>query len=233
MFGPISKETSSQPNRYYEKIIEAISDQIADNTLKEGDVLPSERELAEAFQLSRVPVREALKILEFLGMIAYEPGKGMVVKKLEISSLLSKVFFGLNTSGDIMEQLFDLRLLMEPFAARQAAQCATQADLAQIKGVLDGAQASAAHRSVDFHGAIFHASHNTLMEELYGFLNALLSLLHNQTRLEERYEENPTYFHGEIYAAIANQNPNHAEALMRAHLETERANLRKMQQLDS
>ena len=58
------------PTRLYESIIADISDRISQGELRPGDVLPSERELAEQFQLSRIPVREALKILEFLGVIS-------------------------------------------------------------------------------------------------------------------------------------------------------------------
>ena len=78
-------------------------------------------ELAEQFQLSRIPVREALKILEFLGVISYVPGKGMYVQPLEVPALVSKIFFGLNTSSDNIRQLFEVRLLLETYAARYGA----------------------------------------------------------------------------------------------------------------
>lgn len=93
LFPPVDRFKMAAPTRLYESIIADISDRISRGVLKPGDILPSERELAEQFQLSRIPVREALKILEFLGVISYVPGKGMYVQPLEVPALVSKIFF--------------------------------------------------------------------------------------------------------------------------------------------
>ena len=64
LFPPVDRFKMAALTRLYESIIADISDRISRGVLKPGDILPSERELAEQFQLSRIPVREALKILE-------------------------------------------------------------------------------------------------------------------------------------------------------------------------
>jgi GntR family transcriptional repressor for pyruvate dehydrogenase complex len=53
----------------HEQIVKKIKTMIEDGTLKPGDSLPSERQLAKDMEVSRIPVREALKMLEFLGVI--------------------------------------------------------------------------------------------------------------------------------------------------------------------
>ncbi len=222
MFKPIEKEIVPYPNKYYEIIIAEISDMVATGKLKSGDVLPSERELAECFQTSRVPVREALKILEFLGLVRHVSGKGMVIQTIEISSLLSKVFFGMNISEGTKEQLLDIRFLLEPYAAEQAAYTATEEDLEQIRKALHEAdEMSPTDRSMDFHSAVIHASHNAILEELYKFLISLLRQF-RATSLEDRYNEGPLLFHSKIYTAIANRQGVSARYLMRAHLEDEK-----------
>ena len=84
--------------RFYEYVIDNIRQMIADGELKAGQKLPSERELAEKFNVSRVPIREALKILEYMGVLDSSPGDGTYVKNTSAQSLVSKMNF-------IMEQL--------------------------------------------------------------------------------------------------------------------------------
>lgn len=231
MFSPITKENAPYPNKFYEKIILSISDLVASGELKPGDVLPSERELAEHFGTSRVPVREALKILEFLGLVRYVPGRGMEISSIEISPLLSKVFFGMSVSEDTVDQLMDIRCLIEPYAAAQAAVLATEEDLELIRRSLQEEETLPARdRSVEFHFTIVHASHNTLLEEIYKFLSAVL-LQFRAENLDERYEEGPLLFHGKIYNAIESRDGVIAQHLMRAHLEEEKSLSRHRQKL--
>ncbi len=229
MFDPISKQNPAYPSKYYEKIIVAISDMIAQGILKPGDMLPSERELAEQFQLSRVPVREALKILEFLGMVSYVPGKGIFVRKLEISSLLSKIFFGLSVTPDTIRQLFAIRLLIEPYAAGQAALYAIPEELEKIRGALEEANGtSVVNYSLDFHTAVISASHNSLLLEIYTFLYSLLNLVRKRSKIENRYKTDPLRFHSEIYNCICAKDSEGAQRLMREHLQHEKVYLEDM-----
>ena len=62
-------EKKASSNKYYETILDWFKSQIMSGELKEGDTIPSERELATRFGVSRVPVREALRILEYLSLI--------------------------------------------------------------------------------------------------------------------------------------------------------------------
>ena len=80
MYKPIARASEAQSVRLYEIIIKRVKDMIIEGKLKVGDKLPSERELAEMFQVSRVPVREALKIMEFMEIIQYIPGDGVYLQ---------------------------------------------------------------------------------------------------------------------------------------------------------
>ena len=77
--------------RFYEYVIDNIRQMIADGELQAGQKLPSERELAEKFNVSRVPIREALKILEYMGVLDSSPGDGTYVKNTsaQVSTALS------------------------------------------------------------------------------------------------------------------------------------------------
>jgi len=102
---------------------------IIEGKIKVGDKLPSERELAEMFQVSRVPVREALKVMEFMEVIQYVPGDGIYLKSININDLISKIDFMIETSTDIISDLFEARQAIELKAVELAAIKRTDADL--------------------------------------------------------------------------------------------------------
>ena len=86
-------DLSQEAEPLYSQIVGHIRNWIRSGRFREGDALPSERELAATFNVSRVPVREALKILEFLGVVHYVRGRGVRVKKMRISDLLGNLEF--------------------------------------------------------------------------------------------------------------------------------------------
>ena len=77
------KKASRSGNKYYEVILDWFRQQILSGQMKEGDPIPSERELASQFGVSRVPVREALRILEYIGIINNGPD-GMTIQRVDV-----------------------------------------------------------------------------------------------------------------------------------------------------
>ena len=114
--------------RFYEYVIDNIRQMIADGELQAGQKLPSERELAEKFNVSRVPIREALKILEYMGVLDSSPGDGTYVKNTSAQSLVSKMDFSFDATADTIRDLLELRIVLETFAAYHAAQRRTDED---------------------------------------------------------------------------------------------------------
>ena len=70
--------------RPYEQIVRQIQEAIRDNALSEGDRLPTERELAETFGVSRSVVREAIKVLSAQGLVESRQGSGLYVRNRPI-----------------------------------------------------------------------------------------------------------------------------------------------------
>ena len=122
--------------RFYEYVIDNIRQMIADGELQAGQKLPSERELAEKFNVSRVPIREALKILEYMGVLDSSPGDGTYVKNTSAQSLVSKMNFSFDATADTIRDLLELRIVLETFAAYHAAQRRTDEDIASIQKLL-------------------------------------------------------------------------------------------------
>ena len=115
--------------RYYEYVIEGIKDMIARGELKSGEKLPSERELAGRFNVSRVPIREALKILEYMGVLDSSRGDGTYVKNFTMEDSIGKIAFALTATTDALMDLLELRINLETFAAYYAAQRRTDEDI--------------------------------------------------------------------------------------------------------
>jgi DNA-binding GntR family transcriptional regulator len=166
-----------------------------------------ERDLAAEFSVSRLPVREALRMLRQEGLISDRGARGA-----EVSSLSPK---------DV-EDLFDVRQSLEVLACRLAAKRATTADLARLKGLLDDAEAFLAKGSVmeahrsnsEFHDAITAiADNNFLKSALEPLQGRMHWLFRHVSDLPELIRE-----HRDLYAAIASGDPDKAAAQSASHI---------------
>lgn len=206
---------------------------IIEGKLKVGDKLPSERELAEMFQVSRVPVREALKIMEFMEVLQYVPGDGMYLKSVDIKDLLSKIDFMIETSSDFISDLFEARQALELKAVELAAMKRTDADLLAMEKCLnemeqdiynggDGIQAA-----TSFHTEISKASKNKVIARINDLLITLTEVSREKSLKRQGIAPAALVFHKQIYEMIKKQNSKGARDIMKQHLEhTEQAALK-------
>jgi len=166
---PIDRNKRKATDTLYLQIVERIRQWIGTGNLKDGDLLPSERDFAQMLGVSRVPVREALKVLEFLGAVQHIRGKGVYVRKIGIGHVLSHIDFLMADSTQLLTELFEARQGLECQAARLAAERCTEKDFLLIeseimemeKVIILGGDVEDA--SVRFHTAIITASHNALL----------------------------------------------------------------------
>lgn len=100
-------------SRLYEDIVRQIQDLIADRHLQPGDRLPGERELAEVLSVSRQSVREALRVLDYIGVVEVHPGEGTHVATTPPTPLDPSLY------GQLSERSFLLDLLEAPPPSRR------------------------------------------------------------------------------------------------------------------
>ncbi|MGX1561333.1 GntR family transcriptional regulator [Streptomyces sp. NPDC055506] len=191
-----------------ERVTADLRQEIIAGSLRPGDRLV-ERELAERFGVSRVPVREAIRALVAEGFVHFETPRRTVVRRL--------------TPTDVKE-LFELREALEVYAAGLAASRATPEDLAEVQELLD--RAAAATRAEDaevitdvnsrLHDRIVAMAGNSLLTEA---LEPVAGRLRWMTR---RNEEWPQLLveHRELYEAIASGDPDRARAHALTHVRT-------------
>ena len=207
----------------YGQIADILRERIMSGEFKPGDILPSERELAEEMQLSRIPVREAMKSLEYLGVVKQIRGKGVLVQTADLSNIL-KVVGPLVTpiTPQILLNLFDFRLAIEPYGAAQAAKLATEEEIKTLQEILE-VQKISCHQmseemSFEFHLRLMQASHNEVIATVSLFLSELQRqsrhlTLWNKERREDAYCE-----HKKVFEAIKNHDSELAFQIMKNHL---------------
>ncbi|WP_158735851.1 FadR/GntR family transcriptional regulator [Alteribacillus sp. YIM 98480] len=198
--------------RKFEVIIDQIKDLLVQKKIKVGQKMPSEVKLAESLEVSRSSLREALKILSFLGMLESKTGEGTIIKEANtdnLSSLMSLIAVskGLDTS-----ELYELRVILEINAASLAAKRHSTEDLEEIKKYLMGMsrvgidKETQAEYDHSFHMAISRASKNEMLVMVMGLISGLLQEQIKETRYKlsedistiERFHNE----HWNIYTAI-------------------------------
>ncbi|SDQ42752.1 DNA-binding transcriptional regulator, GntR family [Arthrobacter crystallopoietes] len=199
--------TSEKDKPLRDTVRDAIRSRIFEGRYVPGTPLV-ERDLAAEFHVSRLPVREALRMLRQEGLVSDRGARGA-----EVSSLSEK---------DV-EDLFAVRHSLEVLACRLAAVRATPDDLDRLKGHLDEAERHFAEGSLlkalrtnsAFHQEITRIADNdflrTALEPLQGRMNWLLRYA---TDLPELIEE-----HRELWTAIASGDPEQAAAQSAHHVE--------------
>lgn len=163
------------------RVIEAVGRAIIGGRYQPGDLLPREAELAEEHEVSRTSVRGAMKVLAAKGLVDIRQKVGTRVRPQELwnsfDSDLLGWYYAEGLGEVVMRDLVEVRQILEPSAARLAAGRATIADLRRIRATQEAMSASAhddegyAASDVQFHMAIYAASHNALLQR-FGFLVA-------------------------------------------------------------
>jgi GntR family transcriptional repressor for pyruvate dehydrogenase complex len=221
---PLEKGVDKSPDTLYKQIVQHIRRWILDGKLKEGDPLPSERELAQIFDVSRIPVREALKILDFVGAVEHVRGKGVYVKKISISHFISNIDFLLKDPMHTIIDLFEAREAVELQAIRLAAQLRTEQDLHRMEAeivemesnILLGRDVS--DTSVNFHTAMIAASHNSVLIQINDFLADLLRFSRKQSLGDPKRHAFSLDYHKRIFLKIKEKDVEGAVNILADHL---------------
>jgi DNA-binding FadR family transcriptional regulator len=203
-----------------------VSDALRDN-LEPGDLLLPERTMLEKYQTGRGTLREALRLLEFQGVIALKPGPrgGPVLQSPDASHLASTVVLLLQLKAAPFRTIVEVRTVMEPLISSLAAERISDEDLseleatiAQMRDRMDD-QHSFLDANKRFHDIIAWSSGNTLfgyvIESLLGIMDGTALGVdypgHRRTAILRAHEE--------IYEALKARDPKQAEARMRDHIE--------------
>lgn len=231
--------TPVQSGRLYEQIVEQIEERVLAGDLQEGDRLPTERELAEQFQVSRTAVREAINALVQRGLVEARPGRGTFV--VYDTSQAVKHSLGLmmqiGQSGKLIN-LVEVREILEPEIAARAANRATEQHVAAMREAVEAMDATLndadAFIAADdrFHLALAEGTQNPLILTL---VDPIMGLLHEQRKrvsLAEGGPERGQYHHKRILEAIVRRDSEAARDAMCDHLRQVREDIAAASDVD-
>jgi GntR family transcriptional repressor for pyruvate dehydrogenase complex len=124
----------------YKEVLSQLDALITESGLKAGDLLGSERQLAEQFRVSRVSVREALRTLESMGKIAIRPYSGIYVANPNANALVTELKGGLTIDTPFLNYLVDVRAAIETKVVALVA-ARPEAELGSIRALLSSVEA--------------------------------------------------------------------------------------------
>ncbi len=223
--GPTSAPALYPRSGIHGTIVHAIGSDIVNGELQQGQRLPGDQDLMARFQASRTALREALKVLASKGLIESRQRAGTRVRPRGDWDLLDVDVLSWHRPENISESftadLVELRELIEPVAAKLAADRATSDDLTRIEAAYlrmekfvddyEGFYVA----DVDFHLAVLNASHNQLVQRLAGIIGTVLGLsfsLQKQARIPLRESLESHY---QVFEGIRQRNRRAAERAMR------------------
>ncbi|MGC8659519.1 MAG: FadR/GntR family transcriptional regulator [Desulfomonilaceae bacterium] len=213
-----------KPTRVSEEVTEQIKQSILLGDFKAGDKLPTERELVEEFQVSRVAIREALRSLENSGFVLTRQGASGGTYVIDLSfDKLAGAFLDLFLANKIsIPELFHVRVLIEPEVARLAATRINPETARQLEEILRKEELPVKSLSDDID---IKTSAHFFLAEICGnrFLEALVkSLMRVTRRVIEAVKPNtlsmhPVGLHRPIVEAVIAGKPDEAAEAMRKH----------------
>lgn len=206
--------------------MESLLDLIRRGVLRQGDRLPSQRELVSRMGLSQTAVREALRGLASIGVIAVHPGRGAFVRSISPEMLIHPESLFYILERESLLQAIEVRRILEVEAIGLAAERAGAEDLAELERILNRieqglhSKESPLQHAPHFHLAIAKATQNQVLANM---VKSFVRLLQRGAEViaEEVPEarEREYRMHAELYEAILRHDPEEARRRMRLHLD--------------
>ena len=215
-------QTMKKPplKNFHAQIVDSIGSDIVTGVLSPGQQLPTEAELAESFQASRLLIREAMKSLAAKGLVSIRPRIGTHVLPREQWNLFDPSvlsWYGkVPLDAKFIEDLMELRSAIEPLAARLAATRAEPVMLEELKQAYDAMasakdQASYISADLKFHGAVIHSCGNQFIQQLEVALSEVLKTSFTASSKAWGPDKSSLALHRDLLDAIADKSGLRAE----------------------
>jgi GntR family transcriptional repressor for pyruvate dehydrogenase complex len=211
--------------KVYEEVAARLRRLIAEGHLKPGDKLPPERDLATALSVSRTSVRDAIRTLEVAGLLQPRQGEGTVVRELSADTLVAPIASALLARRDLLADLMDVRKMIEPAMAREAARHATPEEVRALEGILarQAGRIEAGGLAIDedsaFHDMIARMSRNQVLLRVIDVLMDLLREGRERSLQVRGRPQRSLRAHRQVLDAIRRGDGDAAARAMLSHLD--------------
>lgn len=211
--------------RLVDLVVSQIQRLIVDGQLRVGTRLPSEVELAAQLGVSRTVIREAVRILTAKGLLETRPGVGSIVRQMTRDQVVEPLGHLLRTHNVTLDDLHEVRGILEVEIAGMAAQQADAEDIAKLRQAVEAmtratndAKALAAH-DAEFHRALAQATHNPLLVILLDSIRDLMQEVRLRVSSYPGIAEVIVPDHHRILNCVVARDGEGARHAMREHID--------------
>jgi GntR family transcriptional regulator, transcriptional repressor for pyruvate dehydrogenase complex len=171
-----------------DQIIDQIRDAVLSGKLKPGNRLASEKELADQFGVSKATMREAMRVLEVLGLIEIRKGLGggIFIAEVGMRTTIHSIINFLHFQPVSIKEITMLRFLIEPTVAQIAASKITDNDIKNLKKILSenpSLSTEEVSKEIGFHRYLARLAENTLLILIVDFVDNLLDSIKSKVKL--------------------------------------------------
>jgi GntR family transcriptional repressor for pyruvate dehydrogenase complex len=212
--------------RLSDRVADLMLEEILSRGLRPGEALPSERELAEQYGVSRTVIREAVRSLAAKGLVSAQAGRGLCVAAVEADAVSASMNLYLRGVDELpYERVHEVRMAIETEVAELAAQRAEPDEIEELaaisrryKEVIHDVDA-VSNADVEFHRHLALLTHNGLFVIMLDSIGDVLLEIRRATLglpddAQHGYEQ-----HESILAAVRAHDPQAARDAMRRHLD--------------
>ena len=202
---------------------ESLKQYIEANQLKAGDPLPPETFLAQQLGVGRNSMREAIKALESLGILETRRGIGVFVKEFSFKPLLDNLAYGLQDSLRDVEELREIRRVLETGLIGKTIEMIAETDLAALRDVTARMKARAerqesfAKEDQQFHQLLFRCQNNHMLSALIDIFWTAFNKASNFSNLNNPTPLDTWRDHHEIVEAVARKDVGQARQRLDDH----------------
>ncbi len=229
------------------RVIDGVGLQIIGGMYAPGMLLPKESELSDEYGVSRTSVREAMRVLAAKGLVDIRQKVGTRVRQPELWNVFDSDLLRWHSEAgrgeEVMRDLVELRQILEPAAARLASGRASMDDLQRIDDALQGMTTNPSnreaydHADVEFHLAVYAASHNVLLRQfgavVADFMYLTFNVQHEATNKTDEIVHDAES-HAAVFRAIDRGNGEAAaEAMLSVVLDGKNALAKALLELRS
>jgi GntR family transcriptional repressor for pyruvate dehydrogenase complex len=214
--------------RLYENAVDQIQTLILRKKYKPGDRLPSERSLAQQFHISRHSLREALRILDVMGLIEIKVGDGIYVKEVNFLPYIESLNLSLSTrlqvEQDTFIKLWEARRILEVGMVELAAPRINESLLKSLRWCIEEMKKNIDHQDafissgIRFHRLIAEIGQNEVLILVWDMLANLMRKSQNKIYRVSWLPRKALAGHKKIYLALEARDPLKAVEAMRQHM---------------
>jgi len=208
------------------QVARRLLDEVTAGGHRAGSRLPSERRLAESLGVGRSAIREAIAVLEVLGLVEVRVGSGTYVRGTISDLLPQAIDWGLMLGERHTRDLVETRRHLEAVTARLAAERATDGDVARLRARLDRMRETAesvaefTEADVEFHLEVARIAGNTVLRDILHSVRALLRVWIQRAVAADGDTAATLAEHVAVFEAIERRAPDAAATAMGAHMES-------------